>query len=152
MADHYLTIMANGEANYAFRVDGEVHPVTTGLSVLRAEEDIFDNITQGPDGTFHVEGRTGAIAEPGSAFYGDTYRFNGKILEANLSVSTGTEWTYLLDGKEATKAELLAFEPDGEEPPTDGADPRNWFEKNPLLAGIMIGAITQAVLRAVGGD
>lgn len=154
MAEHYLTVIGDGEVNYQFRVDGSVEPVTTGISVLQTEDDIFDNITQQADGTILVEGQTGLIVPSGvEQWFGDTYRFTGSILEANVSVSAGTDWAYLLDGKQVSRSELLAVS-DGEEPDGDGEpEPSgNWIEENPLIAGLLIGLVTQAILRAIGGD
>lgn len=157
MAEHILHIITTEPGLfYEFVVDGTVEREDNAEFTRFNTEYDNDQITTDPDGKTRVSGRTPGSTDPQGVF-GDTYRFTGTFEDVNVTGTTSpSTWTFLLDGEQMKEPGLLAFsetttgEPPAEEPPAEESDVGAWMRDNPLLAGIAIGLIVQAILRSFG--
>lgn len=113
---HQLRIVADVDADpfeYTFTVGGAVEAVTSGD--YPANPDNGDNITENPDGTVTVDGIVAGYDGSGTRWGGDTYRFEGDVLEF---VKEGPATVYL-DGAVIDPIDLVVIEED------DGGDGTN---------------------------
>lgn len=140
MAENYLTIISDMPINYTIVIDGSIEKVQTGFPPIMSET-VNDVITPEPDGTTRLTGETGP-GPTSTGWYGDSYTFDGTFVDVSVSVDSSANWTFLLNGKQVKESGLLSFT-QGEEPePSTGG----FAETHPIWTGVIVGAITRAVL------